>query len=61
MRIPKIIGENNRQYIFVKEYDDFILYEDMLTRIKECFNKQELGLIEKQGRVTNLSPEKVKK
>lgn len=61
MRIPKVIGKNNRQYIFVKEYDDFVLYEDMLTMIKECFHKQELGLIEKQERVTNLSPEKVKR
>lgn len=33
----------------------------MPTGAKECFNKQELGLIEKQKKVTNISPEKVKR
>lgn len=45
MKIPKIISKNNHEYIFVKEYENFIMYEDMLTHIKECFNRQELGLV----------------
>lgn len=47
MKIPKIISKNGRQYIFVKEYPNFILYKDMYTEAKESFSKQELGLVEK--------------
>lgn len=61
MKIPKIISKNGNQYIFEKEYPNFILYKDMLTGVKECFNKQELGLLKKTGRITNISPEKVKR
>ena len=45
MKIPKIISKDNHEYIFVKEYKNFIMYEDMLTHCKECFSRQELGLI----------------
>ena len=61
MKIPKIISKNGNQYIFEKEYPNFILYKDMLTGVKECFNKQELGLLKKTGRITNIRPEKVKR
>ena len=61
MKIPKIISKNGNQYIFEKEYPNFILYKDMLTGVKECYNKQELGLLKKTGRITNISPEKVKR
>ena len=61
MKIPKVIEKNNKKYMFIKEYDNFVLYEEMWFGIKECFHKQELGLIEKQERITNLSPEKVKR
>lgn len=62
MKIPKIISKNNHEYIFVKEYENFIMYEDMLTHIKECFNRQELGLIKEQIEAPKLklNPEKVK-
>ena len=46
MQIPKIISKNKNEYIFVKEYPNFIMYKDMITGAKECFNRQELGLIE---------------
>ena len=61
MRIPKVIGKNNRQYIYVKEYPNFIQYKDMLTGTKECFKRQELGLVKEQEKPRNLSPEKVKR
>lgn len=62
MKIPKIIGKNNREYILVKEYPSFILYKDMTTGVKRYFKKQELGLVEPtnimKGAVKN--PDKVK-
>lgn len=45
MKIPKIISKNNHEYIFVKEYPNFIMYEDMITHCKECFKYSDLGLI----------------
>lgn len=45
MKIPKIISKNNHKYILEKEYPNFIIYKDMITGVKECFNRQELGLI----------------
>ena len=44
-KIPKIISKKGHEYIFVKEYPNFIMYEDMVTKAKECFNRQELGLV----------------
>lgn len=49
MKIPKIISKDNHEYIFVKEYKNFIMYEDMLTGAKECFKRQELGLVKEQA------------
>ena len=48
MKIPKIISKDNHEYILVKEYKNFIMYEDMITHTKECFNRQELGLVKEQ-------------
>lgn len=45
MKIPKIISKNGHEYIFVKEYPNFILYQDMLTGVKETFQKYDLGLV----------------
>lgn len=45
MKIPKIISKNNHEYIFVKEYKNYIMYEDMITHTKECFCWHELGMI----------------
>lgn len=45
MKIPKIISKNRHEYILEKEYKNFIMYRDMLTGVKECFNRQELGLV----------------
>lgn len=61
MKIPKTIKKNNRKYIFVKEYENFILYEETATKIKKCFHKHELGLIKEKVKARNLSPEKVKR
>ena len=62
MKIPKIIRKNNHEYILVKEYKNFIMYEDMITHSKECFNRQELGLVKEQIKAPKLklNPEKVK-
>lgn len=48
MTIPKVISKNNHEYIFEKEYPNFIMYKDMVTGAKECFKRQELGLIKQQ-------------
>ena len=53
--------KENRKYLFVKEYENFVLYEEMWTGIKECFHKHELGLIEEKVKARNLSPEKVRR
>ena len=45
MKIPKIISKNRHEYILEKEYKNFIMYRDMMTGVKECFNRQELGLV----------------
>lgn len=45
MRIPKIISKNDHEYIFVKEYPNFILYQDMITGVKETFQRYDLGLV----------------
>ncbi len=62
MKIPKIISKNNHEYILVKEYKNFIMYEDMITHIKECFNRQELGLVKEMIKPprADLNVEKVK-
>lgn len=62
MKIPKIIKKGDSEYIFVKEYKNFIMYEDMITHTKECFNRQELGLVKEQIEAPKLklNPEKVK-
>lgn len=44
MKTPKIISKNRREYILVKEYENYILYKDMITGVKECFTRHELGL-----------------
>lgn len=48
MKIPKIISKNNHEYIFIEEYKNFILYQDMLTGAKECFLKYEIEKINKK-------------
>lgn len=45
MEIQKVIHKENHKYIFEKEYPNYIMYKDMITGVKECFNRHELGLI----------------
>lgn len=45
MRIPKVISRNNREYIFVKEYPNFISYKDMIIGVREDFTYYDLGLV----------------
>lgn len=47
MEIPKKITTKGKEYIFVKEYARYILYQNIQTGTKECFTKLELGLIRK--------------
>jgi hypothetical protein len=63
MKIPKIISKNNHEYILVKEYKNFIMYEDMITHCKECFSRQELGLIKGNNIMKGfkLNPQKVRR
>ncbi len=62
MTIPKIISKNNHEYILEKEYPNFIMYKDMITGFKECFNRQELGLVKEIVKPprSDLNVEKVK-
>ncbi len=55
MKIPKIISKNNHEYIFVKEYPNFVLYEDMITHVKECFSRYELGHRTQQIKVRKIN------
>ena len=48
MKIPKIISKNGHEYIFVKEYPNFILYEDMTAGTKEAFQRYDLGLVKEK-------------
>ena len=58
MKIPKIISKNNHEYIFVKEYPNFV----MITHCKECFKTQDLGLVKEivKPPKADLNVEKVK-
>lgn len=60
MRIPKIISKNNREYILVKEYSNYCLYQEMIVGYKECFLIQDLVQIKPTKIVYNIKPEKVK-
>ena len=62
MRIPQIISKNNHEYIFVKEYPNFILYQDMITGVKETFQRYDLGLVKEIVKPprADLNVEKVK-
>ena len=60
-RIPKRIKKGNQKFIFVKEYPNYIMYENINTGAKECFNRQELGINTYQIKITHITPEKVKK
>lgn len=55
MKIPKVISIDGREYIIIKEYDNFILYKDMITGTKTSFHKQELGLIEETEKIKEAS------
>lgn len=58
MRIPRVIGKNGNQYIFVKEYPNFIMYKDMITGTKECFSRHDLGLLKEVAeRTKKVNPE----
>lgn len=61
MKIPKIVIKNNNIYRFEKEYINFIMYRNIKTGVKECFKRQELGIIKNPKKISNISPEKVKK
>lgn len=59
MRIPKVISKNNREYIFVKKYSNFYMYEDMITHCKECFLLQDLVKTKNNVKISkNIKPEK---
>ena len=60
MKIPKTLKKNNKKYRFIKEYENYVLYEEMWTGIKECFNKHELGLIQAKEKPRNSNPQRVK-
>lgn len=55
MKIQKVISIDGREYIYIKEYNNFILYKDMITGCRTSFHKQELGLIEETEKIKEAS------
>ena len=53
MKIPKVISKRGIRYMFLKEYNNFVLYENEKTGCKESVHKQELGLIKETPRTRN--------
>ena len=43
--IPKIVIKNETRYRFIKEYNDYALYQNEKIGTRECFSKFSLGLI----------------
>ena len=60
MKIPNIISKNGHEYILVKAYKNFILYKNMLTGVNECFREYDLGLIEKQPRISYVNKHNIR-
>lgn len=60
MKIPKVFGKDGHEYIFVKEYKNFVRYKDMLTGTMECFSRHELGLIKKQATMRQANKHHIK-
>ena len=60
MKIPKILKKNNKTYKLIKIYETYVLYEEVWFGYKECFNKREIAIKEKEKtRPYNVKPEKV--
>lgn len=62
MKTPKVISKNGHKYIFVKEYPNFVLYKDMITGVRETFQRYDLGLVKEKVKPpkSDLRTEKVK-
>ena len=59
MEIPKMISKNNKEYIFVKKYPNFYMYEDKITHYKECFLLQDLVKLKNNVIIRkNIKPER---
>jgi hypothetical protein len=46
--IPKILIKNETRYRFIKEYNDYALYQNEKIGTRECFSKFSLGLIKEK-------------
>lgn len=44
MDIPKRIERRGKYYKFIKEYKNFLMYENEKTKAKVCFKKFDLGI-----------------
>lgn len=58
MKIPKILKKDNKKYKFLKEYENYALYESNVG-YKECFMKHDLGLIKERVKPRNSNPQRV--
>ncbi len=53
MKIPKVISKNGREYMFVKQCNkNLFLYRERIYGYNECFNRYDLGLIERQPKMS---------
>lgn len=43
--IPKKIIKDRREYIFEKEYPNFLMYRVAETGVRECFKREEIAAV----------------
>lgn len=63
IKIPKRVIKKNKKYILKKIYNNFALYEEIVTKTKTCFSFFELGLIKDNSHIMRgfkRNPQKVK-
>ena len=62
MKIPLTVTRNKKEYIFVQKYPNFLLYENLKTKVKECFDFHELGILKETVRPpkTDLNLKRIK-
>ena len=51
--MAKTLVIKEKEYIFIKEYENYILFENKKTGFKECFTKGELKVLFNKGEQAN--------
>lgn len=61
MKIPKRIRKNKQKYVFEKEYENFIMYRNIVTGVRECFTKLDIKSISKRRKQDQIGSSKVER